>query len=1388
MLEEKSVKHWLKRKVKFTQALLVAFLITGGMSFANTIHEVGAFGIDKKHANIYTMNMPGLPTHNEVGTEQTDYVGGISGSNIALGSGNMAGVELVPIEEKVMIGGEEKTFIKGYERKRSGNGFLIPLWNKKESGKGRTYSTAVGFINAAYGVGAFAIGQYSVAGNKSTFAGGLGAVASAEQAFSFGKQTKAMGENSVAFGEKSEAYGKNSFAAGRETKAKGDNSASFGNETEAIGGSSFAAGSSTKALGYASVAMGSEAEAKGHYSIALGRNTKAEGEDSFAAGYGAKAVGANSMALGTSSQAEGVDSLAMAGAVVEKNANYGIAIGKKATTKVAEGLALGSGSLANRGKNVYGYNPVTNTFFDDKSYSPEKVKELEKYNKEISKKSAKVEEAANKRNKIANDLNGMLHGTNDIEFTSENWKRLNQELAKANSTYKSAVEELNKVEEKKYAITGAYQSSDAAISIGNSERGTTRQITGVAAGSKDTDAVNVAQLKKVKDSINTAVENSKIHYYSVNSNKVGDDSNYKNNGATGDDAIAIGIGVKAKGQHAIAMGNNVESSGYASIAIGKDSEATKQGAIAIGMGAKVYAGGGVAIGTNVQAGDSPSDGDLSPVALGHGTKSTGGASTAFGYESVASGAHAIAGGDRSKATGQDSVALGQEVEASGTWSVALGQKTVASASNSMAMGENTEASGNGSTAMGIKTEASGAGSTTMGYGTKAIGDWSLATGAYSKSEGEFSTAMGLSSIASGYNSFAASGANVEKEASNAIAMGYNATAKLTDSVALGSGSVASTKQGVAGYNPITDKNYEKTPEAEAAYQKWIDAYNAWEAIDEAEKDKKTEKLKECNAMKTEYNKLVSTWESTKSVIAVGDKEKGISRQITGVAAGTEDTDAVNVAQLKALNTKVDKGASHYYSVNDIDDHVDNYKNDGAKGVYSTVAGPGSTIKQTNNQMFQGATSAILGSFNTIDAGDKEFDGVANSIVGVANTTKDANGSLIFGAGNKITNSYRGVDFAKLKGNGLNLSDSQSVAEALGKLVANSGGSVLAIGGANTADYATLSKVIGVGNTLKGSAQNESTLNMIDGFKNTGTNIKNTTIVGSENTVENGSSNILIGDKHKLKKVSNSVILGSTEQETETTVSDVVSIGHNAKVEKKGGIALGSSSVANREKGQAGFDISTNLASTDKSATWKATHSALSIGDGSTVTRQITGVAAGRADTDAVNVAQLKSVLSHPFHVFSGGKDISKGTNFTFYQMNWEFRDGLKAAMEGEGENRRVVVSLDKESLKKDSDFKGPKGDKGDTGVAGPKGDKGDTGVAGPKGDKGDTGAAGPKGDKGDTGAAGPKGDKGDTGVAGPKGDKGDAGVAGPQGPKGDKGDAGVAGPKGDKGDTGVAGP
>ena len=250
--------------------------------------------------------------------------------------------------------------------------------------------------------------------------------------------------------------------------------------------------------------------------------------------------------------------------------------------------------------------------------------------------------------------------------------------------------------------------------------------------------------------------------------------------------------------------------------------------------------------------------------------------------------------------------------------------------------------------------------------------------------------------------------------------------------------------------------------------------------------------------------------------------------------------------------------------------------------------------------------------------------VANSIVGVANMTENSNGSLIFGAGNNITNSIK--DISGLT-SGANTPD--EMLTKLRKAIQDneSGGAVMAMGGGNTVDWAQASQVVGVNNTLKGTSGAVSKYNMIDGYKNTADKVNHVSVIGSENTVTNGNSNIVIGDRHKLTGVSNSVVLGSADSETEQTVSEAVSVGHNAKVEKAGGVALGSSSVASVDKGVAGYDPATGANSTATASTWKATHAAVSVGDGTTVTRQITGVAAGTNDTDAVNVAQLKNVKS-----------------------------------------------------------------------------------------------------------------------------------------------------------------
>lgn len=185
---------------------------------------------------------------------------------------------------------------------------------------------------------------------------------------------------------------------------------------------------------------------------------------------------------------------------------------------------------------------------------------------------------------------------------------------------------------------------------------------------------------------------------------------------------------------------------------------------------------------------------------------------------------------------------------------------------------------------------------------------------------------------------------------------------------------------------------------------------------------------------------------------------------------------------------------------------------------------------------------------------------------------------------------------------------------------------MAFGGGNRADYTLRTAMIGVNNTVTGTSRRPSTYNSITGFKNVATNVNHVSIIGSENEIENTDDALVLGNKRKLAGANGSVILGSGDSVVTTSVANAVSIGHNANVTVAGGVALGSGSVASVDKGVAGYDPSTKASSTDTSSAWKATEAAVSVGDASKgITRQITGVAAGAADTDAVNVAQLKKV-------------------------------------------------------------------------------------------------------------------------------------------------------------------
>ena len=329
------------------------------------------------------------------------------------------------------------------------------------------------------------------------------------------------------------------------------------------------------------------------------------------------------------------------------------------------------------------------------------------------------------------------------------------------------------------------------------------------------------------------------------------------------------------------------------------------------------------------------------------------------------------------------------------------------------------------------------------------------------------------------------------------------------------------------------------------------------------------------------------------------------------------------------DTTVDTASTRTYALNAYATTVG--ANSFSNGAFTTNTGTYNIISSEYNggrlaNPVKNLGSTINGSLNSIESktANSYYSGVANSIVGTANRTFNSNGSLIMGAGNEITNSVKSISGAPDDGG----NSAKELAETLRTAVkdANGGGATMALGGGNKADYTLRTSMIGINNTVTGTNGAKSADNLVMGVGNTASNVQHLTAIGSKNTVSDANNTVIVGDNRKVTGANNSVIIGSSDAETTTTVNDAVAIGHNTEVSAEGGVALGSKSKATVAAGAAGYDISTKAASTDTSSTWKATAAAVSVGDvANDVTRQITSVAAGTNDTDAVNVAQLKKV-------------------------------------------------------------------------------------------------------------------------------------------------------------------
>ena len=391
------------------------------------------------------------------------------------------------------------------------------------------------------------------------------------------------------------------------------------------------------------------------------------------------------------------------------------------------------------------------------------------------------------------------------------------------------------------------------------------------------------------------------------------------NTATEDSAVAIGNGNTASGGAAAAFGAYNKASGRASVAIGNVSMASAEDSIAIGnransnaanqdlgsgqfsiaMGRESWARGtdNISIGHNAKtdsSGDSIAIGrdstsnSVNTVTIGAQTKATGGYAVAIGRESEVNANFATAMGYQSKAKGSASIAIGKQNNsnlgdtitmgnsntANTMGGIAIGKNNIADSSigdpttankenSQIAIGLNNKATSLDTVAIGREAESTKTGAVSLGARTKAKGDYAVALGSASENKtveaADYAVAVGAMSKATGDRSVAVGG-GAEASASRSVAHGYKANASVADGVALGSNSKATVDKGVKGFNPAETRT-------------------------------------------NKYSGLAGTAQtSTLAAVSVGDGANA-TRQITGLAAGTNDTDAVNVAQLRSVNLK-----------------------------------------------------------------------------------------------------------------------------------------------------------------------------------------------------------------------------------------------------------------------------------------------------------------------------------------------------------------------------------------------------------------------------------------------------------------------------------------------------
>ena len=421
--------------------------------------------------------------------------------------------------------------------------------------------------------------------------------------------------------------------------------------------------------------------------------------------------------------------------------------------------------------------------------------------------------------------------------------------------------------------------------------------------------------------------------------------NNANGQPAGKHSVAIGSFSNANGEISIAMGGVTNASGKMSVAVGYRASATDEAAVALGnmvsadKNSTGVGPGATASGTYAFAGGYQSETTgISGVAIGDNAKAKAARAMAIGGHAEATAEQAIAigsdtgAGNKTTASKKNAIAVGHGATASGLDTAAIGTSATASGQSSVALGNGTQSTNLNTTAIGSNVQSTKTGSIGIGGNVESIGDYSVAIGSASAGKTvkavDYATAVG--GLSNAAERAAALGAGADAAQARSVAIGYKATASTADGVAIGSTSVASTAAGVQGFNPA---------------------------------DSRTNK----------YGGLTSAAQtSTLAAVSIGNGSAQ-TRQITGLAAGKEDTDAVNVAQLRSVNLKyaADTGNSDFLltdgtlTVNGDGDLISTSVE--STGAIKVTAKKGGNITHTDGKAVKPTTNGIATTDNVVDA-------------------------------------------------------------------------------------------------------------------------------------------------------------------------------------------------------------------------------------------------------------------------------------------------------------------------------------------------------------------------------------------------------------------------------------